>query len=274
MNRKWYDFTREIRSQNRFFPKSPVINDVKNIIRKLENILKSGTIVYRARIYEEKLEDLSNNIDRVIKSEEFDGLSRVQTINKLKFMPTSDYKQCLLTNIWGYDEKSSGMPPLDKANIGRANPQFLPYFYIAEDDYTAIAEVRPYPTDQVSVAKYKVMKDMKIIDFTGDNGGFRKHLFSDEENELFEHICCLFSIPTRKPDYDYIVSQYISELIKEMGYKGIRFTSSLSPSGVNITTFTQDNFKFISSHVYYIRAITVEVMKHFPHYANEIHHPD
>jgi hypothetical protein len=49
-----------------------------------------------------------------------------------------------------------GKPPLEKSTDGRANPKGISYFYGASDEKTAIAEVRPYKTETVCVAKYKV----------------------------------------------------------------------------------------------------------------------
>src|SRR5258706_9457584 len=49
--------------------------------------------------------------------------------------------------------KEMGAPPDLKARGGRANPNGISYLYAADEEATAIAEVRPYLGAKVSVAK-------------------------------------------------------------------------------------------------------------------------
>jgi len=59
------------------------------------------------------------------------------------------------------------MKPLsDSATEGRANPKGIPCLYVATDKETAMSEVRPWLGAILSVAIFKLPKDLKIIDFS------------------------------------------------------------------------------------------------------------
>ena len=67
--------------------------------------------------------------------------------------------------FWGYDAEQSDAPPKDKTLGGRANPKNISYLYIAEDLKTAMMEVRPNLTQEVSVATIKILKTLRLFDF-------------------------------------------------------------------------------------------------------------
>lgn len=74
------------------------------------------------------------------------------------------YRARVNRNSKPYDILEMGKPPKEKATAGRANPQGIPYFYLASDHKTAISETRPYKSESVCVAKFKVNKKAKFID--------------------------------------------------------------------------------------------------------------
>ena len=61
---------------------------------------------------------------------------------------------------WPYPPKRM-MPIKGKSSEGRANPRGITYLYLANNKDTACAEVRPYKGAFISVAIFKVKRELK-----------------------------------------------------------------------------------------------------------------
>jgi hypothetical protein len=59
-------------------------------------------------------------------------------------------------------------------------------------------------------------------------------------------------------ELDYLPTQYLSELIKSMGFDGIEFKSSLYQNGVNLAIFNPHKFKGLEVSVYDIENIKLD----------------
>jgi RES domain-containing protein len=57
-----------------------------------------------------------------------------------------------------------GAPPPDKAKPGRANTEGDVVLYVADQETTAVGEVRPWRRSVVSVAELRTNRDLKIVD--------------------------------------------------------------------------------------------------------------
>lgn len=68
------------------------------------------------------------------------------------------------------------------------------------------------------------------------------------------------SKPRRRSDseLDYLPTQYLSELIKSMGFDGIEFKSSLYSDAINIAIFNPEKFKCLQVTVYDIKDIKLD----------------
>lgn len=123
-------------------------------------MIAKGTVLYRARIFDK------NIIDSFVKNYVFDpdkatGIDK-DSIPRLNLKPKDVLPLVLATNpeagfetikkaysIWkrkkfkGYNNLESGAPPKEYASAGRANPKFIPYLYLCEDEITPVYEVRP-----------------------------------------------------------------------------------------------------------------------------------
>ena len=63
------------------------------------------------------------------------------------------------------------MKPIGEfAGEGRANSSGIPVLYLASTEKTAISEVRPWVGSQVSVAQFKVSRNLNAIDLTQGHG--------------------------------------------------------------------------------------------------------
>ncbi|MGH1593344.1 RES family NAD+ phosphorylase [Yersinia proxima] len=139
----------------------------------------------------------------------------------------------------------SAVPPL-LADQGRANRAGVSFLYCATDMNTAIAEVRPHPTDIVSVAEFVNMSDLEVFDFSYPN----LIDFYDSEDKLdsmrmYATMANIFNKAT-PPSLKgrYILSQLISDCIRQQGYDGILFSSTVG-EGKNLVVFTPEKMKFV-----------------------------
>jgi hypothetical protein len=210
----WQEFKEEIKHNNRFFPKSSTldINDMKGWIQELETF-KYPRNLYRARISE-------------------DG----ELIESTKM----------------------GKPPHEIVTAGRANPHGISYLYMATTKKTAIAEVRPHKGDYVCIANIKLPSKLRIADLRNPKQYLSPFIRPDDNPEtlfkyieLLQHLGLELSKPIlpRKAHLEYISSQYLAELIKDSGFDGIIFKSSVE-RGDNIALFHDNGVEIIDVKLY------------------------
>lgn len=173
--------------------------------------LKEGTVIYRARIVSEKeLGKEKNGID--------------------------------LENFNGYDDNNSREPPFGMSKNGRCNNSCLSYFYGADNEYTALCEVRPSVFDFISLSRFEAAEDLRFADVCGVCDSDYKYFCVFLKN--------IFRSLANEKDTIYKISQYISDLFRKYGFDGVRYTSSLA-AGRNYVVFnsTKDNLKFLCSEI-------------------------
>ena len=158
----------------------------------------------------------------------------------------------------GWNKKDSGAPPADYIGNGRANPDHIRYLYLSEDPVTPVYEVRPIIGDTVSIAKFKLQKEVRLYDLTFD--------IHDIENDevvelprLYNTIGAMFSRPYNGDASKYLPTQYIAEEIKNMGFDGLRFRSSLNKDGYNVVLFNPDDCIAISSDLVEVKGIDLKL---------------
>lgn len=121
-------------------------------------------------------------------------------------------------------DEISAVPPL-VANEGRANRAGVSFLYCATDEYTAISEVRPHPSDIVSIAKFKVKSDLKLFDLSYPHLINYYHCETSlKELRTYATIAKIFNIATPPSQKGrYLVTQLIANAIRQLGYDGIIF---------------------------------------------------
>lgn len=153
----------------------------------------------------------------------------------------------------GYNEAESKEPPLFKPSAQRANIAGISYLYLAEEPYTACAEIRPDNHSYVSVAKFSLLKEARIIDLRTNQ---RVSAFEDFEREhdlsiaaLITAVMQFFGTPNIE-DSIYPVTQYVADYIRKAGFDGVRYQSAMS-GGSNITLFNchRSRVKFVDSKI-------------------------
>lgn len=221
---------KDLLEKNHFLLEESFKEKILNFVDYLSNNINIDSIYYRARIgYKEKIKN--NNSNYLDKSTDF-------VYEPFKY-------------------QDIGSVPVKKSQEGRLNKKGESFLYLATDIETAISEVRPDPDHIVSVAKFKLIDNIKVVDF--DKAFI---LLSENENTIKEftflaHIEQILSHPVTKDEkHLYFISQFFADVFRKIGFDGVLFSSSIS-QGQNLVVFNPDNFKYIenSSKVFNIKSL-------------------
>lgn len=229
---------KDIKTVNRFCVDERMEELIRRYAEEPNNadIIKTGTKLYRARIYKED-----------------DAESRYNELPKSRFK--------------GYGKKDSFVnPDPESINEGRCNPQFISYLYTAKSPECCIYEVRPSRGTYVSVATITVKEELRILQLD------KKWQMTDTfpvivegalNATLFAYMALEFRRPA-KANGDYLFCQYVSEKIKKYKFDGLAFYSSVchkpkrGEGNVNVVIFSHEKCEATSSRLYKIEEVTLE----------------
>ena len=148
-------------------------------------------------------------------------------------------------------EKLLGKVDYSMTEKKKKSRQFSRSLYIAEDIYTSIAEVRPGKRQNISVAQVELLEDIKVLEFKYDETPR-----NEEIDIIYQQIAFSFYYPVNENKKDYLITQYVCEKLRELGYDGLKYSSSLSESGSNIVIFnSKDKAKANNSKLYQVRSV-------------------
>lgn len=113
-----------------------------------------------------------------------------------------------------------GAPPRDRTRPGRMNVEFIPGFYAAFGQETAVAEIRPGIGVVVAIGEFELLKPLRVFDFTvfarmkGDDWKIasqhtRYEFVREMENEISKPI-----LPYDK-QREYIPTQIVAEYLAQ-----------------------------------------------------------
>lgn len=278
----WDQFRRELIYENRFYSEHPIVEELQKRSEGATRFVKTGTTFYRARKYNS--EDYRKRaVDYILKTT---GKTK-EEIKELRDNYPSYLSEMLVVPGWfgdesdqnnkhiselkdawrkwnkgirfkGYNGKESTAPPAEKTPSGRANPANIRYLYLCEDKETPIYEMRPIIGQKLSIAKFKLNRDVKIYDLTL-NSEISANGDSDDTS-LFQSIGVMFSVPNDGQEAEYIPTQFLAEQIKRMGFDGLRFNSSLHSGGINVVLFNPDDCTAVSSDLIEVSDIKITSM--------------
>lgn len=165
--------------------------------------------------------------------------------------------------------KDMSCPPPLKATPGRANPIGIPYLYLCDNECTTFYETRCLYLDRVALGRFLVTRDLNIVDFEAKLNLFYAFSAADNSDSLIEsvkqrRVLDLISKEMSKPlrrfdtEIEYIPTQLMCEYCKQIGADGIKFTSSLDPSGCNIVLFNPDDAKCTKVYTKEITSVKIE----------------
>ena len=184
------------------------------------------------------------------------------------------------SSFHGYGEEDSFVPRDVKiVPHGRANPDRIIYLYAAHSVNTAIAEINPPLKSEVSVAQIEILEPLTLLSFC-----FYCATTTGEDTDIlaWQRHFVLALARLYNQHYgdvrDYILCQYISEFVKNIGFDGIAFRSSkviddprFEKKERNYTIFSYKKCRAISSDLYYIQdhSYTIRVKNKCGQYEND-----
>lgn len=256
-------FERELCSNNRFFPRTDILSRVDAIAPMVSRTMAPGTLLFRGRIISKADEDaflapVYNAVGVFVQDEEGDlGHTKFaeayvqREIERLELgSPHMDFatfksqlQPFLVKGWWGYGKQESDAAPSDVTGNGRINPAGISYLYASSRKETAALEARPHISQMVSIAEVVTTHSLSLFDLT--RNVFDDDDVPDEENRMFRKLLAhYFSRPNYSGDRAYLVTQYISEYVKDsiedatgLHFDGICFSSSLDREGTNYVIF-------------------------------------
>lgn len=221
---RWEELREELMHKNRYFPKVPLDEDR---VESLFGQLLSG--------------ELQRNWFR----------ARLQTGDEV------------------FTLAEMGAPARRIAAHGRANPAGIPYLYLGSSPETAAAEIRPHRGERASIATFNLAASLAIVDLRNDPRDLVSPFVLNSEDEvgrLRSDIPFLASlgeelarpiVPIGAP-IDYVPSQYLCEFIKQCGYAGVIYRSSLS-DGINLALFDPESAIAVSVAPYEVSGVEVTI---------------
>jgi RES domain len=224
--REWENLREELMHHNRFFP-------AKNIdLNRLEDLLETLTLPF----------------------DEVPGLW---------------YRARIQTGDAPFILSEMGAPPKRNASHGRANPAGIPYLYLGSTLATAISEIRPHTGEVVCVADFRANNHLQLIDLRNPRKMVSPFLLVDAEDigkmrsdlPFLERLGDELTRPVvpQSAAIDYTPSQYLCEFIKDCGYKGVIYRSSVS-DGMNLALFDPALAASGAVKQYRVTRVTVETM--------------
>jgi hypothetical protein len=156
------------------------------------------------------------------------------------------------------------MAPLKgRAREGRGNPKGIPYLYLANRKETAMSEVRPWLGSYVSLAQFKVMRDLTIVNCVTEekarHSSFRGVPPEDWDQSVWWDIDKAFSQPISQSDdqAEYAPTQVIAEFFKTSGLDGVGYRSAFG-KGYNIVLFDMAVADLINCVLYEVKDMTFD----------------
>ncbi len=165
-------------------------------------------------------------------------------------VPTVWYRARLQPGEEAYAVADMGAPPKRIASHGRANPAGIPYLYLASTPQTAVSEIRPHTGEIACVCDFRIPDLVALVDLRHPRRMVSPFLLEDAEDicrmrsdlpflerlgeELMRPVLPLASA------IDYTPSQYLCEFIKNCGYRGVLYGSSVS-DGINLALFAPED---------------------------------
>lgn len=196
--------------------------------RELETSLKS-----QSRFFNHALaEHLATIFDGIDAMSAWDGRSLIVNAG-----PTTSLSALYRARVFQSDEKlikalqdpdqHIGPPPSTHANAGRMNAKGVSVFYGASDSGVALAEVRPPVGSQVVVARFAILRPIRLLDLTAlekvtAKGG---SIFDQAYSHHLERAMFLRSLSRRitkpvMPDdeaFEYLITQAIADFLANEG---------------------------------------------------------
>jgi hypothetical protein len=157
-----------------------------------------------------------------------------------------------------------GKPPINQSQHGRANPKGIPYLYLSSDSNTAIAEIKPFSGDKITVAEFLVKEPIRTVDLRNpridDPFRFGGNLeFMCTYLKFIRRLGTELSktVSPREAELEYIPLQYLCEFIKRMGFDGVLYESSVA-DGYNVAIFDDSKLQCANTTLHLVGKVNYQ----------------
>ncbi|MCP5245670.1 MAG: RES family NAD+ phosphorylase [Burkholderiales bacterium] len=165
---------------------------------------------------------------------------------------------------------SNRMKPLKfAAREGRVNTKGIPCLYLATSKETAMSEVRPWVGSEISVAQFKIKKELTVINcsmnvlesdplfYNAVDQEFYEPSEEEKEKSVWTHLDKAFSEPVTQNDDQahYAPTQIIAELFKKNGLDGVLYKSMLADD-YNVALFDPEVAEMLNCSLYKASRVT------------------
>lgn len=157
-----------------------------------------------------------------------------------------------------------GAPPAAKATAGRANRVGQVVLYCADEEATAVAEVRPARGFLVSVGEFRAKRDLVLLDLVRQRPPINPFTEPDlryilQLNGLLRAFAADLEKPLDRNDDTsiYLPCQNLTDAVRAAGFDGIRYPSAMKPGGSNVVLFDPGDVEYVDSKL--VEVTTVEI---------------
>lgn len=252
-----------------------------------DRILKADTVVYRARQIKtqdwEKTGVATKNIYNrffsiIVKPEDIEAANKIENFSislenlfilklgqKEQFTEEEQkqfnrfFEECSVPNFYGFPQTECGCPPKKFRKDQRLSTTQDDFLYLALEMDTAIYEMRPSNKQYYSVAKGKLLKDVRLAEM--------QDISKYNDVAEFELSTLLSKVSEANTDNDegfYRITQRLSQFIRSLNFDGIVYQSSIDDSGTNIMLFNSAMVEFTDTSVIAIDNVKAEYTVCFP----------
>jgi hypothetical protein len=115
--------------------------------------------------------------------------------------------------------KELSAPPREKARAGRMSVEYIPAFYGAFSEETAVSEIRPGIGDDVAVGEFDLLKQLRVFDFTAFSarGETWRESYAHTRYDFITQMQDEISKPILpfERQREYIATQIVAEYLRE-----------------------------------------------------------
>ena len=148
---------------------------------------------------------------------------------------------------------------------GRANPAGFPYLYLATDERTALAEMRPWVGESLTLALFETLRDINLVVCQAGTEDLGERLFEENpsaeelDKYVWNDISKAFARPVNREDRSiaYLPTQILAEAFRAEGLDGLAYRSGLE-RGTNIVLFDTQTANLVHRFVFSLKKVRYE----------------
>lgn len=209
-----------------------------------DKVSYTDDIINRVNVWDQLKKDVKENYRYFVDHDRFDDYVDLSPSSELKEGTLLYRARIIPEGKKKLKSKDMGCPEKGKATAGRANPLGIPYLYLCRDEKTTYYEVRSVYLDRLSIGKFRIQRDLRIVDFNSKSSLF---LSFDGANPLSDTVVKKKILEALSHDLSKPMRRYDTEL------EYIRHSLSVNiANGAKQTAFVSEvHFIAVESIMYY-----------------------